>query len=320
MMVRLCDVGEKSVVGTLIGRIGPSGDIGLGDDAAAVRLGSRYLVASTDLVTRRTHFPRPITPFQMGWMAAAVNFSDIAAMGALPLGLLVAMGLPRETELETVEGIADGIGACAEQVSADYLGGDTKEAEDICLVGTSLGIVRTDGILLRSGARPGDLLAVTGELGLAGAGWAEIDEEDFHPLARKALLEPFPRTKEGAILSASGYVTSCMDTSDGLAMSVHELARRSGVGFTVDRRSLPVHRDTIRIGERLGLDAMDWALHSGGDYQLLFTVNPEGETRLRSMLGKGFTVIGEATREGVRLDDGERSTFLEDKGFEHFRW
>ena len=319
-MVRLCDIGEKSVVEALIGRIGPSGDIGLGDDAAAVRLGSRFLVASTDLVTRKTHFPRPTTPFQMGWMAAAVNFSDIAAMGALPLGLLVAMGLPRETELETVEGIADGIGACAEQVSADYLGGDTKETDDICLVGTSLGMVRTDGILLRSGARRGDLLAITGDLGLAGAGWAEIDEEGFHPLARKTLLEPFPRTKEGAILSASGCVTSCMDTSDGLAMSVHELARRSGVGFKVDRRALPVHVDALGIGERLGLDATDWALHSGGDYQLLFTLDPEGEPRLRSMLGKGFTVIGEATGEGIFLEDGDRRSFLEDKGFEHFRW
>jgi len=316
----LCDIGEKSVVEALIGRIGPSGDIGLGDDAAAVRLGTRYLVASTDLVTRRTHFPKPTTPFQMGWMAAAVNFSDIAAMGALPLGLLVAMGLPRETELETVEGIADGIGACAEQVSADYLGGDTKETDDICLVGTSLGMVRTDGILLRSGARQGDLLAVTGNLGLAGAGWAEIDVEGFHPLARKALLEPFPRTKEGALLSASGCVTSCMDTSDGLAMSVHELARRSGVGFKVDRRALPVHIEAMGIGEGLGMDAMDWALYSGGDYQLLFTMNPEGEPRLRSMLGKGYTIIGEATEEGIFLEDGGRRSFLEDKGFEHFRW
>jgi thiamine-monophosphate kinase len=111
-----------------------------------------------------------------------------------------------------------------------------------------------------------------------------------------------------------------MDTSDGLAMSVHELARRSGVGFKVDRGALPVHPDAIKIGERLGLDAMDWALYSGGDYQLLFTLSPEGAPRLRSMLGKCFTVIGEATREGVLLEDGERNAFLEDKGFEHFRW
>ena len=155
---------------------------------------------------------------------------------------------------------------------------------------------------------------------MAGAGWAEIDEEGFHPLARKALLEPFPRTKEGAILSASGCVTSCMDTSDGLAMSVHELARRSGVGFKVDRRALPVHVEAMEIGEKLGLDATDWALHSGGDYQLLFTLDPEGEPRLRSMLGKGFTVIGEAIGEGIFLEDGDRRSFLEDKGFEHFRW
>jgi thiamine-monophosphate kinase len=111
-----------------------------------------------------------------------------------------------------------------------------------------------------------------------------------------------------------------MDTSDGLAMSVHELARRSGVGFKVDRGALPVHREAVSIGERLGRDAMDWALYSGGDYQLLFTLSPEGEGRLRSMLGKGFTVIGEAIKEGVILEDGERSVFLEDKGFEHFRW
>jgi thiamine-monophosphate kinase len=319
-MVRLSEIGEKSVVAALIRDIGPSGAIGLGDDAAAVRLGSRYLVASTDLVTRKTHFPPVTTPYQMGWMAAAVNFSDIAAMGATPLGILVAMGLPRETELDVVEGIVEGICDCAERVSGDYLGGDTKESEDICLVGTSLGIVRTDGILLRSGARPGDLLAITGGLGLAGAGWAEMEKESFDPLARRAFLEPMPCVKEGTLLSASGSVTSCMDTSDGLAMSVHELARRSGVGFRVDASSLPVHPEARKVATRLGHDVEEWALFSGGDYQLLFTVRPEGLRTMRSMLGEGFTVIGEATGSGIVLDEDVRKTPLDDRGFEHFRW
>jgi thiamine-monophosphate kinase len=319
-MVRLSEVGEKSAVASLIGRIGPSGAIGLGDDAAAVRLGSRYLVASTDLVARKTHFPPITTPYQMGWMVAAVNFSDIAAMGASPLGLLVAMGLPRETDLDTVEGMVEGIATCAERVSGEYLGGDTKECEDICLVGTALGIVRTDGILLRSGARPGDLLAITGGLGLAGAGWAEIEEEEHNPTARRALLEPMPRVKEGTLLSASGSVTSCMDTSDGLAMSVHELARRGGVGFRIDAPSLPVHPDARDVAEGLGQDAEGWALFSGGDYQLLFTVRPEGLRTLRSMLGKDLSVIGETTGSGIVLERDGRSVPLEDRGFEHFRW
>ena len=104
----------------------------------------------------------------------------------------------------------------------------------MALAGTAVGTVRKDGILLRSGARNGDLLAMTGSAGLAGAGFEDLALETKHPRARKALLEPVPRVKEAALMSASGTVTACMDTSDGLASSIHELSKASGVNFILN--------------------------------------------------------------------------------------
>ena len=144
---------------------------------------------------------------------AAVNYSDIAAMGAMPLCFVVSMGSPKETDSTTSRKWPGASRTAAEMVAADYVGGDTKECYEMALSGTAIGTVRKDGILLRTGAKKGDLLAMTGSAGLAGAGFQDPSWRAIHPRARKALLEPMPRVKEGAILSASGLVTSCMDTS-----------------------------------------------------------------------------------------------------------
>jgi thiamine-monophosphate kinase len=218
--------------------------------------------------------------------------------------------------MDIVEGVTD----CCESVSAKYLGGDTKECPELTIAGTSLGLVRTDGVLKRSGANEGDLLAMTGTVGLAGAAFHEIDLDDHDPKARRAALEPRPRIREGVLLSASGCVTSCMDTSDGLAMSVHELSNASGVGFEVMRSKVPVDPAAVAICEKHGKPIDDAALYSGGDYQLLFTIDPSGLGRLASMMKDDITVIGRATKERdvVLIGDGGKVP-LPNKGYEHFK-
>ncbi len=314
------DIGEKAAVEDLIKLAGSCGGIGPGDDAAAVDLGDRYLVITTDMISKHTHVPDVMTPKQVGWTIAAVNYSDIAAMGANPLCFVVSMGFPKETDIDYVKDVARGIKECSEMVAADYVGGDTKECYEMALSGTAIGTVRKDGILLRSGAKPGDLLAMTGSAGLAGAGFMDLSLDIKHPRARKALMEPIPRVKEAALLSASGFVTSCMDTSDGLASSIHELSKASEVNFLLNWDSIPIPNDVFEIAELKLLQVEDMVLYSGGDYQLLFTVKRENVEELHQMLGKDFTVIGEVREKGSNVVRRSGQLLpLEKKGFEHFK-
>lgn len=314
------DIGEKAAVEDLIKLAGNCGGIGPGDDAAAVDLGDRYLVITTDMIAKHTHVPDIMTPRQVGWTVAAVNYSDIAAMGAIPLCFVVSMGFPKETDIAYVKDVARGIKECSDMVAADYVGGDTKECNEMTLAGTAVGTVRKDGILLRKGAKAGDLLAMTGSAGLAGAGLEDLTLDNKHPRARRALLEPIPRVKEAAILSASGFVTSCMDTSDGLASSIHELSKASGVNFLLNWDSLPIPMDVFEISELKLLQVEDMVLYSGGDYQLLFTVERDKVEELHQMLGKDFTVIGEARASGSNVVRRSGQLLpLESRGFEHFK-
>ena len=307
------DVGEKAAVTDLIKLAGSCGGIGPGDDAAAVDLGDRYLIITTDMIVKHTHVPEGMTPRQVGWTVAAVNYSDIAAMGAIPLCFVVSMGFPRETDVSYVKDVARGIKDCSEMVAADYVGGDTKECYEMALSGTAVGTVRKEGILLRSGA-------MTGSAGLAGAGFEDLALGSKHARARKALMEPMPRVKEAALLSASGFVTSCMDTSDGLASSIHELSRASGVNFMLNWDSLPIPNDVYEISELRLLPVEDMVLYAGGDYQLLFTVERENVDELHQMLGRDFTVIGEVReKEGNVVRRSGQLLPLENKGFEHFK-
>jgi thiamine-monophosphate kinase len=319
-MARLSDVGEKEMVSTITSLLHTSARLGPGDDAAAVEMGDRFLVASTDLLWEGTHFHPRMSWWQRGWMAAAVNLSDMAAMGAQPIGILLAFGMPKDLEdskvMEMVQGAAD----CCDRFGTDYLGGDTKECPELVIVGTSLGLVPKDGLLTRKGARPGDLLAMTGSAGLASAGLLALDRGIESRTAIRALFEPLPRIKEGTLLSSSGVVTSCTDTSDGLSTSLHELSQSSRAAFELDLEAVPVDPETRRVMDEGKGDLNRAVLHGGGDYQLLFTIPPEGWDRLHGMLGDEVKVIGRCI-EGTSniLKEGASNSFLRPMGYEHFR-
>jgi len=319
-MDRLRDIGEKKMVSTITSMLNTSAMLGPGDDAAVLEMGDRYLVISTDMLWQGTHFHPSMSWWQKGWMAAAVNFSDVAAMGAQPLGLLLAMGLPSDLRIKNVQDIVQGAADCCDRLGTDYLGGDTKECSELVLTGTALGNVPRNGLLTRSGARPGDILIMTGSAGLASAGLLALDRGLSAEKAVRALFEPIPRVKEGTLLSSSGMVTSCMDTSDGLSTSLHELANASGVGFEVDYDSIPVDPETRWVTEECGTELDSVVLHGGGDYQLLFTVRPEGWDAVQKLLGMEATVIGRCLEGNVNtLKRGTSYCVLEPGGYEHFR-
>lgn len=319
-MAHLSDVGEKRMVRSIASMLTSSAHLGPGDDAAAIELGDRYLVVSTDMLWETTHFHPRMSWRQKGWMAAAVNLSDIAAMGAQPLGLLMAMGLPADLDENDVREMVQGAADCCDSFGTEYLGGDTKECSELVLTGTSLGTVPRNGLLTRKGARPGDVLMMTGTAGLASAGLLALEREIVSEKAFKALFEPRPRIKDGTLLSATGAATSCMDTSDGLSMSLHELGEAGGVAFEVDASAVPIDAEVVRLAKIAGKDHLEVALHGGGDYQLLFTVRPEGLDEVLRVLGEEAKVIGRCI-EGDKniLKRGRSRKQLEPKGYEHFR-
>ena len=319
-MVRLSEIGEKAMVRSIASMLSSSAPLGPGDDAAAIDFGDRYIVISTDMLWETTHFHPRMTWRQKGWMAAAVNLSDIAAMGAQPLGFLMAMGLPADLDENYVREMVQGAVDCCDSYGTDYLGGDTKECSELVLTGTSLGSTPKKGLLTRKGARHGDLLMMTGTAGLASAGLLALEHDVASEKAVKALFEPQPRIKEGTLLSSTGKVTSCMDTSDGLSMSLHELGEASGVSFEVSASDLPIDAEVRRIAKVTKQDPLEIALHGGGDYQLLFTIDPKGLDDVLAVLGDDARVIGHCV-EGKKnvLKRGRSVTELEPKGYEHFR-
>ncbi|AKB26661.1 Thiamine-monophosphate kinase [Methanosarcina sp. MTP4] len=308
------------------------------DDCAVLDLGGEdCLVISTDMLHRTTDFPEGMSPWQMGWMSAAVNFSDIAAMGAKPLGILTAIGMPAETEISFVEELAKGIRACAEFCETTVIGGDIDTHEELTITGTVLGRMKKNQLLRRSGAKPGDLVCVTGYAGSAGAalevlqskqrGLEKAGEQNNSPTGEqkneqgnkkkasetliKSLLEPVPRTKEAQKLAASGSVTSMMDTSDGLAMSLHDLAQAGRIGFKIRENSLPTLqevRDFASTSKNGPEKLLELALYTGGDFELLFTINPERLKKVQNICK--LSIIGECTEyeKGIRLERPDGST------------
>ncbi len=324
-MTRRCiDLGEREVVRRITKILG----ISERDDCAMTEDGERYLVWTTDMLHRKADFPGIARPWQIGWMTVAVNLSDVAAMGAVPIGLLVAAGIPPETELTFVEELFTGMRNCAQLFGTRILGGDLDSHEELTLTGTVLGWVEKDLILRRRGARPGDLLCTTGTLGSAGSGLRvalaaegkereKIEEDPNHLALTKRLLEPAPRVKEGRALALSKSVTSMMDNSDGLALSLFDLAEASGVGFSVQEDKIPVDPMVTRMAKYRD-DAVDLALHAGGDFELVFTVRPDRiEDAARAC---NFTVIGTALEErDIWIESEKGKKTLEPRGYEHMK-
>lgn len=259
---------------------------------------------------RATDFPEEMSAWQIGWMSAAGTLSDIAAMGAHPCGLLVSIGLP-DLSPAFVKSMIEGLSACARECGTAIIGGDTDSHQELTITGTALGRVPKDQVLRRRGAQVGDLVCVTGCLGTAGAGMRALEagQAADDPVAVKKLFEPIPRIKEGIRLAESKAVTSMMDSSDGLSMSLYQLAEVNGCGFTIHADSLPV-----LPGPDTRQD-LELALYAGGDFELLFTVAPERLADARNACE--LTVIGEVTPEGIFLEGGTTKE-IERRGYRSF--
>ena len=305
------ELGETAVVRAIIRNL----DIDFEDCAVIDLADAEYLVATTDMFHRATDFPEEMSAWQIGWMCAAGTLSDIAAMGANPCGLLISIGLP-DLPPAFVESMIDGMSACARECGTAIIGGDTDSHQELTITGTALGRVRKDQILRRRGAQIGDLVCVTGYLGTAGAGMRALEagRAADDPVAVKKLFEPVPRIAEGIRLAESKAVTSMMDNSDGLSVSLYQLAEVSGCGFTIQADSLPVLPGGRGADLGVGPD-LELALYTGGDFELLFTVAPERLVDARNACE--LTVIGVVTPKGIFLEGGTTKE-IERRGYRSF--
>ena len=322
---KLSDLGERKAI-QLISQILTKGDVavGIGDDCAAIDLGKEYLLVTTDMISQKTHIPKEMTPFQIGWFIVAINLSDIAAKGGMPLGLVLSFGLPKETSEEFLTELTKGADACATTFDTHIIGGDMKEAGEITLCGTAFGVVKKDEFMPRRGAKIGDIVAVTGTLGKAGAGYFNLKNKMLDKDISKALLEPVPKLKEGRLLAGQKCATSCMDLSDGLSSSLHQLSELNNVGFEITHDKIPLSSELLKIKKKKrDLNVFDFALHFGGDYELLVTIPKVYFEKIKEILeknGTDFIAIGKVTREKeIIISVGDEKKTLENKGYEHFK-
>jgi thiamine-monophosphate kinase len=290
--------------------------VGIGDDAAVFAIDNEsYLVISTDIITQKRHMPREMTPRQIGRYAVNVNLSDIASMGAKPLGILFSFGLPGDLDDGFVEEISKGINSACKEHGTCVLGGDTKEHAEIVIAGTALGKVKKDRVLTRAGARAGDIIGVTGNIGSAAAGfYCLINNTDDSDKFIKAALEPTARVKEGEILSK--YASACMDISDGLAFSLHEIAKASKNGFRIFHEKIPIEDGLKRVSELSGVPAKDIIFHKGGDFELLFTASKDNFEVLEKEIN--ITAIGEVTGKREVMQKDGKEIELEPRGYDSF--
>ena len=266
------------------------------DDCAELPCGEQVMVVTTDMLHRTTDFVEGMTDWQAGWMSAAVTLSDIASMGAAPKYLLIAVGLDSWQHLS---GVMQGAQDCCKRYGATIIGGDIDRHGELTVVTTGLGLVDKNHIVRRKGARPGDLVCITGVPGQAQA-WL-----DGYLQFEKALFEPQPRVEEGQILGRAG-ISAMMDDSDGIALSLYDLAGVNRCGFAIDSAKLPL---AAGIPPE---QARELALHGGGDYELIFTLSSDKFP----VAGVPSTVIGIVVAEESVTVDGKT---LAKRGYQH-RW
>jgi thiamine-monophosphate kinase len=285
----------------------------IGDDCAVLRLGDALWVAAADMLVSGRHFKEWASPEDVGYKAVAANVSDVAAMGGVPRFVLASGGADdAETTLRCMDGVLE---AC-EEFGAYPLGGDTTGAAALTVDVSILGQL-VHAPVLRTGARPGDLLAVTGELGASAAGLLALESGDTGPkrLIHKH-LRPGPRLVAGSAAARLG-THAMIDLSDGLASDVRHVCERSNVGCHIDLDLLPIAGDTREYLRSAGRNPEILAATGGEDFELLVAVSEKVVEALASESEVPVTVIGEVTGEGVVFRrGGERVDGL--SGWDHF--
>lgn len=313
----------------------PSTIKAVGDDAAVISFNNKRTVVSTDLLAEGIHFDLMYMPLKhLGYKSIVVNLSDIYAMNARPKQVLVSLALSSRFTVEAVSEIYAGIEHACKIYGVDLVGGDTTSSQSGLVISvTAIGEANEENIVYRNGAKPGDLLCVSGDLGAAFLGLQILEREkkiwlehpdvqpelgneylirrQLKPEARKDIVELFD---ELMLLP-----TAMLDVSDGLASDVLHLCKQSGVGCLIDEAKVPIAEDTYNTALELNFDPIVCALNGGEDYELLFTIAPEDETKLADEMAVSIIgTITEAPNGAILKTKGGNLHQITAQGWKHF--
>jgi len=272
-----------------------------GDDCAVLD----DLVLTTDMLHETTDFPDGVTRYTAGWRAVGASLSDVAAMGAEASAALAVYGAPRFDRSELGAFLEGCVDVCA-AVDAEYVGGDLDGHEEFTVSTTAVG--RTDAPVYRSGAEPGDAICVTGTLGRSGAALRLFEADE--PERANDLFRFEPRVGSG--LALAQHASAMMDSSDGLARSLHQLAEASGCGMSITYADVPIDPTVESVTESAS-ERRELGVHFGEDFELVCTIPEAALSRAKTATPTELTRIGTVTDSGVRMD-GEA---LSDRGFTH---
>lgn len=290
----VADIGEFGLLDRIRELLPPEGGVavGIGDDAAVLEL-TGSVVTSVDTFIEGRHFkPEWATATDIGHRAAAASMADIAAMGGRPKALLVSLGLPVDTDVAWVLELLEGVRDEAAEVEAEVVGGDVARSDAVMVSITALGSLQ-GGAVLRSGAQPGDTVALAGRQGWAAAGLTVLSRGFRSPRALvQAYQRPHPPYDSGEDAARVG-ATAMIDVSDGLLADAAHVARASGVLIDLDSDSVPVADQLVETSSAFNVDPLTWVLAGGDDHALLATFPPAAE--LPSM----FTPIGRVVAPGT---------------------
>jgi thiamine-monophosphate kinase len=329
--MKLKEIGEFGLI-DLIRKKFPVKDknlvLGIGDDAAVIKLTpERLLIFTTDTLRQGVHFDLSYYSYQqVGWKAMAANLSDVAAMGGIPTFGLISLGLPEKIKTEDVLKIYKGMTDLSKRFGCKLCGGDLFLSSEIVITIALLGEVEPEFLVKRSGAKPGDLICVTNDLGQSQAGLELLKaKKNPKPSWVKKHLKPSPRVKEARFLVQTLDLTSMIDISDGFGSDLYHIAEESRVGALIFEQNIPLCKTLLKMATVLGKSPLDLALSSGEEYELLFTIKKEEKKKLKLLKAKvpnlNITVVGEIKdrKEGLKIIDSKgRVKNLKRAGYSHF--
>jgi thiamine-monophosphate kinase len=318
-------LGERDIIRRLTERFAKSGNrlpLGFEDDVAAYPMTrQQLLVLKTDTLVGSTDVPPGMGLKEASRKAVVSTISDFAAKGVQPAGLLISLALPSPVSSQMVNELASGIQSACEEYHCRVIGGDTGESSDLLIDCIGFGFAQADRIMRRDGARPGDVIAVTGTFGRTGAGLKILLSR------KKALIRKFPglvgsvmhpraRLNAGLRLADSGMVNSSIDSSDGLAWSLHEIARVSKVSMFLDR--VPVAPEVRTFADQEGLNFQQLSLYGGEEYELVVTIPEENFARVKRAAGSLIRIGTVEKGQGkVAVMSAGKVSEIEARGWEH---
>lgn len=309
---------------------------GIGDDAAVIAASEKQRVVTTDMLLEGVHFDLSYIPLQhLGYKAVAVNVSDVAAMNAIPKQITVNIGLSNRFSAEAVEALYEGIRAACKNYKTDLIGGDTTASQSGLVISvTAIGELEPEKISLRSGAKKGEIICATGDLGGAFVGLQVLEREkqefihnpemqpqlDQYTYIVQRQLRPEARMDIIHELAELKIVpTSMIDISDGLASELLHICKESGVGVQVYEENLPIDKQTYDTAVEFNLDPITCAMNGGEDYELLFTIRQDDYEKLKQHPDIHFIgYVTEHTGKAVLVTKGGNAVDIKAQGFKHF--